>query len=560
MADILSIAQSGLHAAQAGINTTGQNIANVSTPGYSRQVVEQQPSPSVQYGLTSVGQGTNVTGINRIYSEFLAVQANTARTTSSNLATQSAEMQPINNLLTDSSSGLSTAILDFFNKLQDLSSKPSDTSTRQTVISASQNLVARFNDAQKQLTNVNSSLNLQIKDSVTKINEAASQIASLNQQIAVSQTSRGGSNVNGLLDQRDQVVANLSKLIKLTVNEQDGNYNVMIGNGVPLVLAFSTYTMESVASTDDPTRLNVSYTPNGGSEVDVSNVLLGGSLGGIFDFRKNILNPTQNTIGQIILAITTDVNSVNKDGLKPTGAQGVDIFTQPASLATPYKTNSGSGGVSIEIDDTNLLTNSNYILEKTSAGGTPAADLYSLTRVSDGVEIYSDSLLSAIDDDGFKVSVYTGTVSTGDQFLLRPTYSGASSYSVTATINDIATAGAGTAESDPIELPAPGDNSNVLAMLSKQTDLVMNDGLSTYQDTLGGLISTVGNKSAELKATSAYADQWQQSSSIAMENYSGINLEEEAANLLRYQQAYQASGTVLQMARQMFDSILGIMR
>jgi flagellar hook-associated protein 1 FlgK len=558
MADILSIAQSGLHAAQAGINTTGQNIANVSTPGYSRQVVEQQPSPSVQYGLTSVGQGTNVTGINRIYSEFLAVQANTARTTSSNLATQSAEMQPINNLLTDSSSGLSTAVLDFFNKLQNLSSKPSDTASRQTVISASQNLVERFNDAQKQLTNVNSSLNIQIKDSVTKINEAASQIASLNQQIAVSQTSRGGSNVNGLLDQRDQVVANLSKQIKLTVNEQDGNYNVMIGNGVPLVLAFNTYKMESIASTNDPTRLNVSYTPTGGAEVDVSDVLLGGSLGGIFDFRKNILNPTQNTIGQIILAITTDINTVNKDGLKPTsGDQGTDIFLQPDSLATPYKTNSGSGGISIEIDDTNLLTNSNYILEKTSAGGTSATDLFSLTRVSDGVEVYSDSLLSAIDNDGFKVSVYTGIVSTGDQFLLRPTYSGASSYSVIATINDIATAGAGDA---PGTAPAPGDNSNVLAMLAKQTALVMNGGLSNYQDTLGGLISTIGNKSAELKATSAYAEQWQQSSSIAMENYSGINLEEEAANLLRYQQAYQASGTVLQMAKQMFDSILGIMR
>jgi flagellar hook-associated protein 1 FlgK len=556
MADILSIAQSGLHAAQAGINTTGQNIANVSTPGYSRQVVEQQPSPSVQYGLTSVGQGTNVTGINRIYSEFLAVQANTARTTSSNLATQSAEMQPINNLLTDSSSGLSTAVLSFFNKLQDLSSKPSDTSTRQTVISASQNLVARFNDAQKQLTNVNGGLNIQIKDSVTKINEAASQIASLNQQIAVSQTSRGGSNVNGLLDQRDQVVANLSKQIKLTVNEQDGNYNVMIGNGVPLVLAFNTYKLETVASKNDPTRLNVSHTPNGGAQVDVSDVLLGGSLGGIFDFRKNILNPTQNTIGQIILAITSDINAVNKTGLKANGIQGGNIFTQPASLASPYTTNTGTGGIGIAITNTNLLTNSDYILEKTGAG-----DSYKLTRVSDGTDVYSNSALATITNAGFSLSITTGTVSTGDQFLLRPTYSGASSYSVTATISDIATAAAGTSvQPNPAVSPAPGDNSNVLAMLAKQTSLVMNGGLSSYQDTLGGLISTVGNKSAELKATSAYAEQWQQSSSIAMENYSGINLEEEAANLLRYQQAYQASGTVLQMARQMFDSILGIMR
>jgi flagellar hook-associated protein 1 len=555
MADILSIAQSGLHAAQAGINTTGQNIANVSTPGYSRQVVEQQPSPSVQYGLTSVGQGTNVTGINRIYSEFLALQANTARTTSSNLATQSAEMQPINNLLTDSSSGLSTAVLSFFNKLQDLSSKPSDTSTRQTVISASQNLVARFNDAQKQLTNVNSGLNLQIKDSVTKINEAASQIASLNQQIAVSQTSRGGSNVNGLLDQRDQVVANLSKQVKLTVNEQDGNYNVMIGNGVPLVLAFNTYKLETVASKNDPTRLNVSYTPNGGTEVDVTDVLLGGSLGGIFDFRKNILNPTQNTIGQIILAITTDINTVNKDGLKPNGQQGTNIFTQPSSLATPYTTNTGNAGVGITITNTNLLTNSDYILEKTGAG-----DSYKLTRVSDGVDVYSNSALATITNAGFSLSINTGTASSGDQFLLRPTYAGSSSYSVTATINDIATGAAGSTQATPAVSPAPGDNTNVLAMLAKQTALVMNDGLSSYQDTLGGLISTVGNKSAELKATSAYAEEWQKSSSIAMENYSGINLEEEAANLLRYQQAYQASGTVLQMARQMFDSILGIMR
>jgi flagellar hook-associated protein 1 FlgK len=555
MADILSIAQSGLHAAQAGINTTGQNIANVSTPGYSRQVVEQQPSPSVQYGLTSVGQGTNVTGINRIYSEFLALQANTARTTSSQLATQSAEMQPINNLLTDSSSGLSTAVLDFFNKLQDLSSKPSDTATRQTVISASQNLVARFNDAQKQLTNVNGGLNIQIKDSVAKINEAASQIASLNQQIAVSQTSRGGSNVNGLLDQRDQVVANLSKQVKLTVNEQDGNYNVMIGNGVPLVLAFNTYKLETVASKTDPTRLNVSYTPNGGAEVDVTDVLLGGSLGGIVDFRKNILNPTQNTIGQIILAITSDINAVNRNGLKASGVQGTNIFTQPASLATPYKTNTGTGGISIAITNTNLLTNSDYILEKTGAG-----DSYKLTRVSDGTDVYSNSALATITNAGFSLSISTGVVSTGDQFLLRPTYSGANSYSVTATINDLATAGAGATQASPAVAPAPGDNSNVLAMLSKQTALVMGGGLSTYQDTLGGLISTVGNKSAELKATSAYAEQWQQSSSVAMENYSGINLEEEAANLLRYQQAYQASGTVLQMARQMFDSILGIMR
>ncbi|MEN9930437.1 MAG: flagellar hook-associated protein FlgK [Pseudomonadota bacterium] len=555
MADILSIAQSGLHAAQAGINTTGQNIANVSTPGYSRQVVEQQPSPSVQYGLTSVGQGTNVTGINRIYSEFLALQANTARTTSSQLATQSAEMQPINNLLTDSSSGLSTAVLDFFNKLQDLSSKPSDTATRQTVISASQNLVARFNDAQKQLTNVNGGLNIQIKDSVAKINEAASQIASLNQQIAVSQTSRGGSNVNGLLDQRDQVVANLSKQVKLTVNEQDGNYNVMIGNGVPLVLAFNTYKLETVASKTDPTRLNVSYTPNGGAEVDVTDVLLGGSLGGIVDFRKNILNPTQNTIGQIILAITSDINAVNRNGLKASGVQGTNIFTQPASLATPYKTNTGTGGISIAITNTNLLTSSDYILEKTGAG-----DSYKLTRVSDGADVYSNSALATITNAGFSLSISAGAVSTGDQFLLRPTYSGANSYSVTATINDLATAGAGATQASPAVAPAPGDNSNVLAMLSKQTALVMGGGLSTYQDTLGGLISTVGNKSAELKATSAYAEQWQQSSSVAMENYSGINLEEEAANLLRYQQAYQASGTVLQMARQMFDSILGIMR
>jgi flagellar hook-associated protein 1 FlgK len=450
---------------------------------------------------------------------------------------------------------LSTAVLDFFNKLQDLSSKPSDTSTRQTVISASQNLVARFNDAQKQLTNVNGGLNLQIKDSVTKINEAASQIASLNQQIAVSQTNRGGSNVNGLLDQRDQVVANLSKQIKLTVNEQDGNYNVMIGNGVPLVLAFNTYKLETVASKIDPTRLNVSHTPNGGTQVDVSDVLLGGSLGGIFDFRKNILNPTQNTIGQIILSITSDINTVNKNGLKPNGQQGTNIFTQPASLATPYKTNTGSGGISIAITNTNLLTNSDYILEKTGAG-----DSYRLTRVSDGVDLHTNSALATITNAGFSLSISSGTVSTGDQFLLRPTYSGASSYSVTATINDLATAAAGATQASPVVPPAPGDNTNVLAMLAKQTSLVMNGGLSTYQDTLGGLISTVGNKSAELKATSAYADQWQQSSSIAMENYSGINLEEEAANLLRYQQAYQASGTVLQMARQMFDSILGIMR
>ena len=552
MADILSIAQSGLLAAQAGINTTGQNIANVSTPGYSRQVVEQKPSPSVQYGLTSVGQGTNVTGIYRVYSEFLAAQANSAQTTSSQLSTQNSQMQPINTLLTDSSSGLSTAVLDFFNKLQNLSSQPSDTASRQTVISASENLVSRFNNAQKQLININTGLNIQIKDSVSQINDAASQLASLNRQIATTQTSRGGANTNGLLDQRDQIITNLSKLVKLTVNEQDDNYNVMIGNGVPLVIGFSTYKMEAVASMTDPASLDITYTPPGGSSVVVSDALFGGVVGGLLDFRKNILNPTQNSIGQIILSITTDINGINKTGLKPTGLLGGDIFGQPSSLATAYKDNSGSGGMAITITNTNQLTNSNYILEKTGSG-----DAYSLTRVSDGVILNSNATLSSIASDGYTLSITGGVVAMGDRFLLRPTYAGGNQFTVDANYADIAAAGAGAVVNGTA---LSGDNSNILAMLAKQTNLTMGNSTSTYQDTLGGLISTVGNKSAELKATSAYADQWQQSSSAAMDNYSGVNLEEEAANLLRYQQAYQASGKVLMMARQMFDSVLEIMR
>jgi flagellar hook-associated protein 1 FlgK len=233
MPDILYIASTGVAAAQTAINVTGQNIANVSSAGYVREKVSQTSA--------IVGQGTQVVAISRIYDQFLASQASAAITTSSYSNIQYGQIQSLNSILTDPNAGVSPALSNFFNSLQTVANNPADIAPRESALGAAKNLVSSVNYLQKTIDNTNIDVNTQLTQSVTRINDYANQIVTLNKAILGT---KDQSSLNTLKDQRDAVITDLSKEIKVSVNQQGDQYLVSVGSGIPLLDSTRSFPMK----------------------------------------------------------------------------------------------------------------------------------------------------------------------------------------------------------------------------------------------------------------------------------------------------------------------------
>ncbi|MDA8129707.1 MAG: flagellar hook-associated protein FlgK [Betaproteobacteria bacterium] len=543
--NVLSIGQSALAAAQVGLGTTSHNIANASTPGYSRQVAIQGTALPQDFGFGFMGQGTQVTTIRRVYNDYLGVQMQSAQASKSSLDTYYAQIKQIDNMLADSTSGLSPSLQGFFSGIQTMASNPSNVPARQAVLSSAETLAARFQGMAGQLDEMGQGVDSQIRSSVGAINSYAQQIAHLNDAIGKAQRATGQP-ANDLLDQRDQLVLDLNKEIKATVVKQDdGAYNVFIGNGQPLVMGATTSALVTQASPADPTKIAVAYRANNGSTALIGDTsLAGGNLGGLLEFRSKTLEPAQNALGRVAIGLASSVNAQHRLGLDLNGNPGGDLFTLASPAVYANAANAGSATATAGVSDAGALTTSDYRLAFDGSN-------YTLTRLSDNTatSFAPGALPQTV--DGITVDV-SGTPAAGDSFLVRPTANGAS--------------GIGVAIGDPALLAAAepgggvGDGRNALALGALQTANTLGNGTTSFQGAYAQFVGEIGNKTRELEVTSSAAGNLLSQATQSVQSASGVNLDEEAANLLRYQQAYQAAGKVMQIASQLFDVLLSIGR
>lgn len=540
--DLLVIANSGISAAQIAINTTGQNISNVSSIGYSREQVTQTTNPT--------GQGTDIQSITRIYNEFLAQQANNAQTKSSELDTQYQQIQPINNIIADPNVGISAAVSNFFNSLQSVANQPGDLTSRQVSIASAQNLASSFNQLQNTLDNINTNINNQLTQSVQTINSLASQIVTINKQIVGT---TDGATVNGLNDQRDALVTELSKQVRITVTQQSGSDIISIANGIPIVDASTSYPLSIITSASNNSQVDVSYnSSNTGSVLGPQN-MAGGVLGGLINFRSSTLSQVQNGIGRVALGLATGINGAQANGYTLDGKVGKDLISTGNLYSYSNANNKGKGVINAVLAtpfDTSKITTSNYSIQ---FDGTN----YTLRRDSDNVALSTNTNGVFNNIDGMNISIQ-GIPADGDKFTLSPTANAARGFSVlTSDPNAIAAASQSNyspSASGALVTISPDDNSNMYNLLNVQTKNILLNG--NLQDAFSQVVSTLGNQANQLKTTSAFEDQVQQNASQALQNVRGVNLDEEAANLIKYQQAYQASGKVMQIAKQMFDTLM----
>lgn len=636
---ILGIGKSALAAATAGLTTTGHNIANAATPGYSRQVVVQGSAGSQDLGFGYVGKGTQVVEIKRVYNEFLSEQVMSAQTSASRLQTYHTQISRINNQFADSASGLAPTLQDFFKGLQGLASNPALESSRQTVLSSAETLVARFQSLNGQLTEIGDSVNSQVTASINTINLYASEIAKLNDAIEKAYGTADGRPSNDLLDQRDYAVSQLSKEIKTTVVKQGSSYSVFIGNGQPLVAQAKTFDLTPVQSKTDPSRITVGYVSKGGV-IELSETgLAGGKLGGLLEFRTNTLDVAQNSLGRIAIALAHTMNAQHRLGQDQNDAMGGDFFSIGGPVARASATNTGTAEASATIADANALTTSNYRLQY---DGTD----YTITRLSDKQVMHTGALPAEVDGVNFTI---TAGAAAGDDFLIKPTATAADGFrvaitdvakiaaaapvrtdapvsnigsgkispgsvdssfttaavtpavtlsydeanaqftAVPATAVTVTSGGVTTsfAAGDPIDytpgatisfggasfeisgdprngdqftigrnINGEGDGRNMLLLAGLQTADTMANGTTSYQGAYAQVVSLVGNKTREVEVAGQAESKLLEHALAAQQAESGVNLDEEAANLIRYQQAYQAAGKVMQTASQLFELLL----
>ena len=517
---VFSVGQSALAAAQAGISTTGHNIANANTPGYSRQQIVQEAAKPQQFGFGYFGQGVEISTVKRVYNDVLQKQSLNAQSASNASGTYASKMSKIDNMLSDPAAGLSPALKDFFASLSKLSANPGDAPTRQTVMSASSSLANRFNSLGNQLADMQREVNAQIPATVSTINAYTKQIATLNDTIEKAFNATGQP-PNDLLDQRDQLVTELSKQVQTTTVTQGNSYSVFIGNGLPVVVGNSAYALSAVSSVADSSRTEVAYTGAGqGTAIQLgTNTITGGTLGGLLDFRENSLDKIQNQLGQIATVLASTVNAqqaAGKDLNGNTGPALKDFFSTAAPTSTANSTNTGSATLTATITNTSALTSSNYSLE--FKGGN-----YIITRLSDKQQLSSTATLpQVVDGVSFAAS---GTMNSGDSFLIKPTVGGATSFKFVMTQTNQIAAASATATADSLK----GDGSNAISLNNLQTNNLLYNGsaLISYSSAFNQVVSETGVKSNEMKITSSAETAMLANITEEQAATSGVNLDEE---------------------------------
>jgi len=631
MGDMLSTGVSGLLAFQTALDTISNNISNVNTPGYSEETANLATNTASPTPDGWVGNGASVTSVTRAYNNFLDAQTRGATSSYNQFNTLSGLAGSINNMLGDSSTGLSATLQSFSQAVQAMANAPSQSATRQTVLTQAQALISQCQSYQGTFTQLGSEVNTQLQSEASTITSLGQSIASLNQQIMTAQSNGTGQPPNQLLDQRNNLIDQLSADVGVsTVTQSDGSISVFIGSGQTLVLGSNAASLTATPDQFKSGQMDLALKNSSGT-TDITNSLTGGAVGGLLQFREQMLIPGQNALGQAAIALSTQVNQQNQAGLDQNGNIGAALLGVGAPQVLPSGNNTGTSSVTAAVTTLSGLTTSNYYLQY--AGGN-----WSLIDTASGAATALSATTTAgvttlSGGPGITLTV-TGTPKAGDEFLVEPTsqavtglsllttdptkiaaagplvssaaagnagsasisaatvpntalwtrgnytisFSGPNAYTVTNAGGATVATGTYTAGTpiafDGIDVtlvgtPAAGDsfaindnangtgdNTNALALAGIFNQNVLAGGTASLNGVVNAYVGTVGNQTGQAQNGATAQQSVMTSAQNAQSSVSGVNLDQEAANMVQYQQAYQAAAQVIQASDTLFQSLI----
>ncbi len=552
--NMYKLALGGLNAAQAGLATTSHNINNATTVGYNRQRVMVSTAGAQATSNGYIGRGVQVDTVVRSYDSFLYKQLVGAQGSGAQLQTQYNQVSAINNLFADRTVGIAPGLTNFFTSMNAVASKPADPAARQDLLGKANSLATQIRSAYTEMQNQRIGLNTQITTTVEQVNSYLTRIDDLNQQISLATGKAGGSPPNDLLDQRDQAVMELNQLVGITTYEQGDKINITLASGGQALLSGNTiYPLQAVASSKDTGRTAIAYTlPAGAGKtvaVELSDAeVTGGSLGGLLQFRATSLDVMQSQLGQMAVGLALSFNEQHKQGLDQNGNPGTDFFGIGSPQGVPNAQNKSNASISGQFTNLNNINAKEYEI---SFDGTN----YRVLRMPEGSQVYNGPATGTpgtlnLDSEMGVTLTISAPPQAGDKWSLAPTRDAA--RDLTVLISDpYKIAAADTAGGD-----ANGKNALKLAQL--QNSKVLGNGTMSVNDMFGQVVNTVGVQTAQLKSAATAQANLITQKTAAQQAVSGVNLNEEYVSLSLYQEQYQASARIIDVASTMFDTLLGL--
>ncbi len=628
MADLLNIGLSALISQQRALTTTSNNIANANTPGYTRQRVELVERQAQRLGSTFIGAGVDISTVRRVSDDLLAGQLRSASGSFSRADAFVSLAESLDNMLADSDTGLTATMQSFVNSLQNVANDPSSSSSRQALLAEARNLVSRFKTMDQQLTELSDEVRTRLTAAADNVSTIGKQLADINKRLVEAGSASGKAVPSDLLDKRDQLLEQLSGLVQVSTAQQgDGTMSVFIGSGQVLVLGSDSATLKVTPGNADPLQPQIVLTGLG-NDVNVTQFMAGGELGGTLDFSREMLAPARSQVGRIVVGLVDTVNQVHRSGMDAEGQMGGDFFSIAGPQAFSSAGNTGTGSLAVTITGVAALQPTNY---KLTYDGTS----YTLQRVDNGAVVPMTGAGTGANPfvaDGLSM-VVSGAPAANDQFLMKPlenvagtiqllvtrpadiaaaaptrtntalgnagtasisagqvidatnvnllltttiqfinatTYSvngaGAFAYTPGANIdlNGTRVQIAGTpAAGDQFVIEAnaggTGDNRNMQAMIDRLGQGVFSGNMN-LQTATAALITDVGSRTAEITTQRDVQQSVLNQSKDRLESVRGVNLDEEAADMLKFQQLYQAAAKMMAVADTLFQTVLAALR
>ncbi len=461
---LLNIGRSSLQVNQTALQVTGHNIANVNTPGYTRQRVGIETTTPFVTGAGVIGTGVRAQEVTRVYDRFLAFQIKGERENFGALSSKKDTIARVEEIFNElSGSGLKDKLTAFFNSLKDLSNNAGSYAERAQVLSNADLLAYTIKSKATDLSTLRTSIDNDVKSTVSDVNSLASQIADLNGKIADQELS--GASANDLRDRRDGLMADLSGLINYNyVEDNSGQVTIFVGKGTPLVDGIRYNALSTVVNAANSNLADV-YISSGSGSTKITSDISSGKLKGLLNVRDSVITGYQTRLNTLTANLAGEINAQHALGYGLDGSTGLPLFSVTAG--------SEAATISLAVTDTNKIA---------------------------------------------------------------------------------------AAAANPLTNSGPADNGNALLLAGIQDKSIAALGNTNIDTYYNAMVTDIGARSQSASKGFEYQKFTRDQLETRIESVSGVSMDEEASNLIKFQRAYQASAKLITTADELLLTILDLKR
>lgn len=562
----LNASRLSLLSQQANIDIISHNVANVNTPGYSRQVGKIETTPPLADALGMRGTGVVTTRIMNLYDRFVGMQLNIENSNKGMWEARSDSLADLERTFNEASDyGLQPVMGEFWNAWEDLANNPEGVAQRVSVVEKSKILTSTLNSMNEDLLTQKRIIGQKLETGVQQLNTMTAQVADLNQTI--SENEMLGNDANDLRDRRNNLLTQIAEIIDINYFENDNaQVTVLSANGKSLVQDNESY------------NLRVDFDPLSGNpqivwhndSYPMNETIQSGKLRGWLD-GWNDLKATHDDLKELTSALIFHVNQQHVQGYNLEGDAG-EVFFEHAISVNQGGENQGDGV--LQFDSTEGLNNSgidwenlkNYDdfeirFDQDYVGG---GDEFTIINTSTGEIVNSADVavdtsvageISINFNGGYFVKISYGPGGTepksGDTFSLSFRDNAARTVGVNDELSDPVKI---AASDNPLEVP--GNNGAALKIAQLQHALTMSSGSSSFNEFYSSVVGKVGSLGQMAKNNGEHSALVAKQLQLKQESVSGVSIDEEMTNLIRFQQAYSASARIISKVDDLLDTMI----